>query len=178
LKILPRRAPQKFTTFFNTFSTFAKFAKFAKFANFNFAPEHPTLPRRHVPRLGSLSQHRFDSRFPSPCTQGRVPGAGCRVPFGRGVARRGGVGVRVRWRLKMLPRLDPQKFNSFNTFAIFKSAPDTRRCVIVRRRFDPVATHLPDASPPSPCAQGRVPTQWVAGRGEGRSGPSTAPTLT
>jgi hypothetical protein len=90
LKILPRRAPQKFNTF-SILSTFAKFAKFAKFANFNFALEHPTLIHRQTPRLGSLSQRRLDSIFPSPCAQGQVPGAGCPL----GVAWRGGVGVKA-----------------------------------------------------------------------------------
>jgi hypothetical protein len=83
LKILPRRAPQKF----NTFSTFAMFAKFAKFAKFNSGPEHPILTHRHAARLESLSQRRLDSTSPSSYAQGRVPGA-LR-------AWRGGVGVRA-----------------------------------------------------------------------------------
>jgi hypothetical protein len=49
----------------------------------------------------------------------------------------------------------PQKFNTFNTITIFKSAPDIRRCFTIRRGARSVATRLPDAMFPLSRPDGR-----------------------
>jgi hypothetical protein len=68
--------------------------------------------------------------------------------------------------VKLVPHPAPEKFNTFNTFntfANFDPALEHLTLIHPKRRQSDLSQN-PGSTPTraSPCAQGRVPTKWVA----------------